>query len=149
MIDIGSENSDIEKKLSNFSEFHFIFDGVKCQSMEGLLQSFKFPDVEKQKRVCSLVGKKAKFKGKKKKWYLDHKLYWKEQVYDRFSFEYQELLDKAFSNLYHQNKDYKELILSTGEQLLIHSIGKNDPKHTILTEEEFCSRIDKLRKGLL
>ena len=86
---------------------------------------------------------------KKKKWYLDHKLYWKDQVYDRFSIEYQELLDKAFSNLYHQNKDYKELILSTGDQLLIHSIGKNDPKHTILTEEEFCSRIDKLRKRLL
>ncbi len=149
MIDIGSENSDIEKKLSNFSEFNFVFDGVECKSMEGLLQSFKFPDVEKQKRVCSLVGKKAKFKGKKKKWYLDHKLYWKEQTYDRFSVEYQKLLDKAFSSLYHQNKNYKELVLSTGNDLLFHSIGKNDPKQTILTEEEFCLRIDKLRKGLL
>ena len=29
MIDIGSDNSDIEKKLSNFSEFYFVFDGVE------------------------------------------------------------------------------------------------------------------------
>lgn len=149
MIDIGSKNSEIEEKLSNFSEFYFIFDNFECYSMEGLLQSFKFPNVEKQKRICLLVGKKAKFKGKKKKWYLDHKLYWKDQVYDRFSEEYQKLLDKAFSSLYHQNKDYKELVLSTGNEELIHSIGKSDPKQTILTEEEFCLRIDKLRKGLL
>lgn len=149
MIDIGSENSEVEKKLSNFSEFHFIFDNVKCSSMEGLLQSFKFPDITKQQRVCSLIGKKAKFKGKKKKWYLDHKLYWKDKIYCRFSQEYQDLLDKAFSSLYHQNKDYKELVLSTGNKEIIHSIGKNDPKYTILTEEEFCLRINKLRKGLL
>lgn len=35
--------------------------------MEGLLQSFKFENHEMQKEVCKLVGKKAKFKGKKKK----------------------------------------------------------------------------------
>ena len=44
--------------------------------MEGFLQRLKFKDPEMQKTVCLLVGKAAKFKGKKKKWYRTQTLYW-------------------------------------------------------------------------
>lgn len=45
---------------SNFTENHFVFDGVECGSMEGFLQSLKHPEPEVQERICSLVGKYAK-----------------------------------------------------------------------------------------
>ena len=146
MIDIGSKDCLISEKLSNFSEFHFEVEGFFCASMEGFLQSLKFPDVDKQKRICAMVGKKAKYKGKKKKWYLDKKLYWNGVVYDRFSKDYQLLLDKGFNALY-QNSDYKSLLNSTLNEDLTHSIGKEDPNFTILTTEEFCSRLIKLREN--
>ena len=68
-MDIGSGNGYPESALSNFAPHSFIMDGIECASMEGFLQSLKFKDEEIQKYVCTLVGKAAKFKGKKKKWY--------------------------------------------------------------------------------
>jgi predicted NAD-dependent protein-ADP-ribosyltransferase YbiA (DUF1768 family) len=148
MIDIGSKENNTYDNLSNFTEFHFYFDGIFCKSMEGLLQSFKFNDFKKQKEICLLIGKKAKFKGKKKKWYLEHKLYWNNVEYDRFGKEYQLLLDKAFISIY-KNNDYKKLVLSTDKNEIKHSMGKNDRNFTILTEDEFCNRLKNLRDGLL
>lgn len=66
-MDIGSGSGYPSANLSNFSPHGFVVDGVECASMEGFLQSLKFQDPEMQKHVCTLVGKKAKFKGKKKK----------------------------------------------------------------------------------
>lgn len=144
MIDIGSEESHEGKLLSNFTEHHFYIDGVFCASMEGFLQSLKFDAIEKQYDICSLVGVKAKFKGKKKKWYLTQTLYWQGKSIDRHSEEYQILLDRAFSELF-RNEQYKSLLLSTKGHTLTHSIGKNNPKLTILTIDEFCSRLTILR----
>jgi len=53
-------------RLSNFSPHPFIFDGVECASMEGLLQSFKFDKPHIQAVVCQLVGIKAKRRGQKR-----------------------------------------------------------------------------------
>lgn len=66
-MDIGSGSGYPSSNLSNFSPHGFVVDGVECASMEGFLQSLKFQDPEMQKHVCTLVGKAAKFKGKKKK----------------------------------------------------------------------------------
>lgn len=65
-MDIGSGKAYPCNALSNFAPHPFVFDGVECNSMEGLLQSFKFANPEMQEAVCKLVGKAAKFKGKKK-----------------------------------------------------------------------------------
>lgn len=65
-MDIGSGNGYPESALSNFAPHPFIIDGVQCNSMEGFLQSLKFESIEMQNYVCSLVGKAAKFKGKRK-----------------------------------------------------------------------------------
>lgn len=76
-MDIGSGTGYPSANLSNFSPHVFTVDGIECNSMEGFLQSLKFQDPEMQKHVCTLVGKKAKFKGKKKKWWKTQTLYWK------------------------------------------------------------------------
>lgn len=80
MMDIGSGSGYPESSLSNFAPHPFEIDGVKCNSMEGFLQSLKFENPDMQVFVCQLVGKAAKFKGKKKKW-------WKRQ--EGYSNKYQ------------------------------------------------------------
>lgn len=84
-MDIGSGNSYPASSLSNFAPHPFVIDGIECNSMEGFLQSLKFKNIDMQKYVCSLVGKSAKFKGKKKKWWKTQTLYWQGKEYKRNS----------------------------------------------------------------
>src|SRR5687767_4744015 len=77
MVDIGSGKGFPASNLSNFSPHPFEIDGVKCNSMEGFLQSLKFKDIPMQEHVCTLVGLKAKFKGKPKKWFKTQTLWWR------------------------------------------------------------------------
>ena len=146
-MDVGSGRGFPASSLSNFSPHEFEIDGVKCASMEGFLQSLKFKDVNMQIHVCSLVGKTAKFKGKSKKWWKTQTLWWKGKEINRHSEEFQILLDKAFNEL-SNNISFQKALLATGSAVLTHSIGKNDPSHTVLTEKEFCSRLMKLRENL-
>lgn len=146
-MDIGSGTGFPSSALSNFAPHPFIIDGIQCNSMEGFLQSLKFENPDMQIFVCTLVGKTAKFKGKKKKWWKTQTLWWKGQAIPRDSKEYQELLDKAFEAL-SQNKSFRAALLATGNATLTHSIGKTDITHTVLTRQEFCSRLTKIRAKL-
>lgn len=146
-MDISSGTGYPSSALSNFSPHSFVIDGVECASMEGFLQSLKFSDPEMQKHVCTLVGKKAKFKGKKKRWWRDQILYWQGKAIDRHSDEYQELLDRAFDAL-SENSGFRRALLATHNATLQHSIGKKNPSETILTRNEFCSRLTKIRARL-
>lgn len=144
-MDIGSGTGYPSASLSNFTPHPFVFDGVECASMEGLLQSFKFSNPDVQREVCKLTGKKAKFKGKKKKWWKTQTLYWMGIEYKRDSEEYQKLLDRAFDAL-SKNQSFMNALLATGNSTLTHSIGKTKTTETVLTRAEFCSRLIKIRK---
>jgi predicted NAD-dependent protein-ADP-ribosyltransferase YbiA (DUF1768 family) len=146
-MDIGSGAGFPAATLSNFAPHPFVIDGVQCNSMEGFLQSLKFKDVEMQKSVCLLVGKAAKFKGKKKKWWKTQTLHWQGQEFKRDGEEYQELLDRAFDALA-QNSGFQKALLATGTATLEHSIGKSKITETVLTRQEFCSRLTKIRARL-
>lgn len=146
-MDIGSGNGYPAGALSNFAPHPFVIDGVLCNSMEGFLQSLKFKDVGMQEQVCLLTGKAAKFKGKKKKWWRDQKLYWKGVEYERSGHDYQDLLDRAFHAL-SQNEGFAKALLATGDATLTHSIGKSRTTETVLTRSEFCNRLTKVRKAL-
>jgi hypothetical protein len=115
--------------------------------MEGFLQSLKFKNSDMQKAVCQMVGLQAKFKGKPKKWWLTQTLWWQEKPIDRNGQEYQVLLDRAYAALF-ENTGFKKALQATGNSALTHSLGKSDPHHTVLTEQEFCSRLLLLRKNL-
>ena len=146
-MDIGSGNGYPEGALSNFAPHPFVVDGIECASMEGFLQSLKFSNPEMQKEVCKMVGKQAKFKGKKKKWWRTQTLYWKGVPIKRNSDDYQELLDKAFNAL-SKNEGFKKALLATRNATLTHSIGKNKPSETVLTTKEFVSRLTRIRNEL-
>lgn len=146
-MDIGAGNAWPANALSNFAPHRFVIDGIECASMEGFLQALKFKNPEMQKVVCKLTGKTAKFKGKKKNWWREQKLYWQGQEIDRHSQVYQNLLDRAFEALA-QNSDFQKALLATGNSTLTHSIGKNDETKTVLTQREFISRLIKIRSFL-
>lgn len=146
-MDIGSGSGYPSANLSNFSPHGFVVDGVECASMEGFLQSLKFQDPEMQKHVCTLVGKKAKFKGKKKKWWKTQTLYWQGEAIPRDSERYQELLDKAFDSLT-ENSSFRRALLATQNATLTHNMGKKKTSETVLTKNEFTSRLTAIRNRL-
>ena len=145
-MDIGSKLGYPASALSNFSPYLFVFEGVECASMEGLLQSFKINEVHIQVEVCKLVGIHAKRRGQKRNevWKQVQRLWWKGEEYDRHGREYQELLDWAFDAL-SENIFFQKALLASGDSTLTHSIGSSDRTKTVLTENEFCSRLGKIR----
>ena len=143
-MDIHSGSKYPSNSLSNFAPHPFEIDGIKCNSMEGFLQSLKFKSPEMQVEVCTLVGFAAKKKGSNKNWYTSQTLWWKGQPIKRSSKEYQDLLDKAYMELY-KNTKFKKALEATHNATLQHSIGKSKTNNTILTKREFCSRLTKLR----
>jgi len=143
-MNIGSGNTYPANALSNFAPHPFELDGIKINSMEGFLQSLKFKSIEMQEEVCKLVGYAAKSKGKHKNWQESQTLYWRGTPIKRSSDEYQNLLDRAYTAMY-KNIKFKKALEASGTSVLTHSIGRNDPKQTVLTVKEFCSRLTKLR----
>ncbi|BBC78200.1 Hypothetical protein KNT65_gp293 [Escherichia phage EcS1] len=146
-MDIGSGSMYPSCALSNFAPHAFEIDGVQCASMEGFLQSLKFSSVEMQEHVCTLVGKKAKFKGKKKNWWRTQTLYWKGVPILRQSIAYTSLIQRAYDSLA-LNEGFKRALLATRNSTLTHSMGKNKKNETVLTEQEFCSNLYRVREML-
>lgn len=144
-MDIGSGSRYPSNRLSNFAPSKFIFDGVACNSLEGVLQSFKFESVEMQAEVCKLVGKAAKFKGGKKKWFRTQTLYWKGVPIPRKSDEYQVLLNNLYNAVYTQCDGFRRALNASKGMALGHSMGKTDKTKTILTIREFVGRLKHLR----
>lgn len=146
-MDIGSNNGYPAGKLSNFTAFEFIFDGVKCASVEGLLQSFKFENENAQVATCALAGFQAKKKGRGRNiyWQRMQTLWWKGVAYPRKSKEYQKLLDRAYNALYEQNETFRKTLEAAGKAIFTHSIGNSNRKQTVLTESEFCKRVQHLK----
>jgi len=147
-MDIGSGSGWPSAALSNFSPHPFVFRGLEIASMEGFLQGLKFENPEMQKHVFTLVGRAAKFKGKKKKWFRTQTLFWQGEPIDRHSDAYQLLLDQAFEALFTQNDSARRALLATGNAVLQHSMGKSNESQTVLTRSEFVSRLTRLRASL-
>lgn len=148
-MNIGSNNKYPSANLSNFHGHRFVVDGITCHSMEGFLQSLKFKSESIQIEVCKLIGKGAKFKGKRKKWWRTQVLYWKGLELERKGDNYQILLNKAYNAMYEQCEPFRKALHSTKGNLT-HSMGKTDKSRTVLTNSEFCGRLMKLRDvGLL
>lgn len=147
-MDIKAGNGYPAGSLSNFAPHPFVFRGVECASMEGLLQSLKYENADMQKHICTLVGRYAKRTGYGKNWWTKQTLYWNGQPIKRDSQEYQDLLDEAFDCLFRQNEKARKALMATGDAVLKHSIGKRKINETVLTQKEFCSRLMKIRTQL-
>lgn len=146
VLDIKSGGREgITARLSNFTSRQFVFDGIPCASIEGVLQSFRFNDIERQREVCALSGGTAKKEGRTIDWRPAQLLYWQGVEYPRRSEAYQRLLDRLFLAVYIDNETFANDLQETGNRKLIHSVGRTDPSETLLTADEFCSRLTRLR----
>lgn len=150
-MDIGSKHGYPASALSNFSPHPFIVVWreftLECNSMEGFLQSLKFKNPNMQKYVATLVGYMAKKKGREKNWKVQGILWWNGEPIDRFSVEYQDLLDVAYDALA-TNNSFRNALLASENSVLIHTMGKSNPTETILTKSEFCNRLTKIRERI-
>jgi hypothetical protein len=116
--------------------------------MEGFLQSLKVKDPEKQVQICALSGGEARGRGQRHIWNVDGFLYWRGEPIDRLSDAYQALLDRAYEALCAQSAKFRAALAASRDCDLKHSIGKDDPTETILTPQEFLSRLLRLRAAL-
>lgn len=146
-MDIKSGNGYPAAAMSNFAPHPFVFDGVQCNSMEGLLQAFKSPYIHIQIEICKLVGYAAKKRGKNIDWHRTQTLHWQGKEYGRHSLDYQLLLSRAFYALWSQSASFRNAVRASGTAVLTHSIGRTNASETILTQSEFCGRLMRLRNG--
>ena len=143
-IDIWSKNPYPSNVLSNLRDNPFEFDGVKCGSMEGFLQSLKYKDAVKQKEVCAMAGTDAK-NMTIADWQANQIVWWQGQKINRQSKTFQELVIRAYQAMMAQNEAFRMALLSTKGKTLYHSKGSNNPYKTILTRDEFCVILMELR----
>ena len=80
-----------------------------------------------------MVGKQAKFKGKKKKWWRTQTLFWQGEEIKRDSDRYQELITKAYDCLF-KNEGFRKALSATNGCVLTHSMVKNKITEIVLTE---------------
>lgn len=113
--------------------------------MEGFLQGLKFKSVEMQQHTCTLVGRAAKRHGSKKNWQETQTLWWNGEAIKRESQDYQDILDDAFNAMFDQNEKAQKALLASGDAVLKHSIGRRKQNETVLTINEFCSRLMNIR----
>lgn len=147
VVDIYSKGEYPSSALSNFAEYHFTLDGAACGSMEGFLQSLKYRDPIKQAKICALVGKEAKKAGEHKRlWKVLKTVWWQGKAFNLFSDEFQQLVDRAYYEMYKQCPQFRQALLDTGDSELVHSMGKKNMKDTILTEYQFVRRLEWLRR---
>ena len=147
VIDIHFTKSPEEYRiLSNLADKPFTFDGHWSRSLEGVLQSLKASDEEIQYQLMSLSGIGAKKAGSSLIWQNTQILWWNGQPYDRHGPEYQELLDRLFGMCFAQSVAFRNALRQTKGMTLEHSIGRVDPYETILTRDEFLSRLKTLQE---
>ncbi|MDD3766658.1 MAG: hypothetical protein PHF89_05645 [Eubacteriales bacterium] len=146
VIDIYSKGEYPGNILSNFTRCLFHLDGVKICSIEGFLQSLKTNRPEIQLKTCTCANAKAKRMGTWLNNFHDRKtVYWQGQAIDRFSEDYQTLLRRVYDARLESDGFFRQALKDSMGYKLIHSIGKQDPATTILTESEFISNLERLR----
>ena len=146
-VDVWSGSAWPACALSNLTAHEFVVDEQTCASVEGFLQSLKFSDPVRAQQVRQLSGRRAKQAGRERaaRWQGTGTLHWLGRPIERDSDEYQWLLDRAYFALFTQCEDAALALKATGRRMLVHTRGRNDPTETVLTADEFCSRLLAMR----
>ncbi|MCB1711448.1 MAG: hypothetical protein KDH96_02865 [Candidatus Riesia sp.] len=139
-------NIHIEKVLSNLQPCKFLFLDQYCNSVEGVLQSLKFNDIDKQKSIIKLSGFPAKQAGKNIPYSM---LNWFGLQFNRHSQIYQDFLNELLYCSISQCEIRKNALLCSKDFVLKHDLGCDDASKTILTRTEFITNLNEIRFNLL
>lgn len=143
-LDIHSSMPGDAGILSNLYMKPFLMEGVFYGSLEGFLQSLRYQYECESVKIAMMCGVEAKMAGKARQIKNDT-LYYMGEPFNRHSAWYKKLLERAFTSCFAQNESFQRAIYNTREMKLIHSIGKDDPSETILTNSEFIGLLERLR----
>ncbi|ADI96443.1 gp30.3 conserved hypothetical protein [Acinetobacter phage Ac42] len=147
MFDINSRGTYPCNVLSNLYNNPFVMDQIEFGSIEGFLQGLREPNPDKQLEIFKMHGIQAKRTGRGIP-IKDQTLYYRGEPFNRHSEKYQSLLNTAYFLMCGQNFLFRKALMYTEGHELTHVIGKTDPFDTILTNDEFISRLYSLRKLL-
>lgn len=151
IIDI-SYNDPESSLLSNLYPHPINIPGyIHYASMEAFLRGLCWGGTEEtiKNEIALLFGKNAiNVKYILPDWRKTQKLYWLTNVIERESNEYQDLIHYAYDCLYESSRLFRMALFKSKGKIFIHSIGKNNPKETLLTSAEFIHYLDIERERL-
>ena len=148
-INAGYRNTgSISKVLSNLFPYEFEFRGKRLSSIESFFQGIKFVDKDIQNYIFSYFGINAVYVKicTDYDWKITGKLYWQGEEIDRYSKEYEDLVDEMYISAI-QNPLYRNA-LKKCKVPIIHSIGVEEKNDTVFTRYEFEKQINCLKDFL-
>lgn len=148
-INVGYKHSGAYAKiLSNLFPYEFEFKGKKLNSIESFFQGIKFKDVEMQNLVFSYHSLNSNYVKACSgyDWKKSGKLYWQGKEIDRYSEQYDDLIDELYISAI-QNSLYRNA-LKTCDKEIIHTMGGKEKNETVFTRYEFENQLNCLKDFL-
>ena len=140
--------SNYSKTLSNLFPYTFNFRGKELKSIEGFFQGIKFKDINMQNMVLEYSGLPAlNIKiASDYDWKEEGNIYWQGQAINRFSEEYDNLIDELYISAI-QNPLYRN-VLKKCDKYILHEIGALNKEDSVFTRYEFEKQLNCLKDFL-
>lgn len=136
------------KVLSNLFPYEFTFRGKKLASIEGFFQGIKFEDVDMQNLVLKYSGLDSNNikVASGYDWKETGIIYWQGQKINRFSKEYDDIVDELYVSAI-QNPLYRN-VLKNCNKYILHAMGGTTKEETVFTRYEFEKQLNCLKDFL-
>lgn len=136
------------KVLSNLFPYEFKFKGKKLSSIESFFQGIKFKDKRMQNLVFKYSGLTSNYVkvNSAYDWKETGIIYWQGKEIDRYSKEYDDLIDELYICAI-QNPLYRNL-LKTTDRYILHEMGGKEKTDTVFTRYEFEKQLNCLKDFL-
>ena len=136
------------KVLSNLFPYEFKFRDKTLQCIESFFQGIKFKDINMQNLVFNYSGLDSNHVKvcSGYDWEKTGILYWQGKEINRFSKEYDDLVDELYISAI-QNTLYRNILKVTAKDI-IHSMGKKSKEETVFTRYEFEFELNCLKEFL-
>lgn len=146
-INVGFKlKGSFSQMLSNLFPYEFKFKGKNLKSIEGFFQGIKFKDIRVQNYVFTYFGTQAVHlkNATAYNWKDTGIVYWQGKSIDRFSKEYDLLIDELYISAL-QNPLYRQVLLNC-DRPIIHAMGETDKKNTTFSRYEFEYELNCLKE---
>ncbi len=140
--------SNYSKTLSNLFPYTFNFRGKELKSIEGFFQGIKFKDIKMQNMILEYSGVNAVYIkiASDYDWKEEGNIYWQGQAINRFSEEYDNLIDELYISAI-QNPLYRN-VLKKCDKYILHEIGALNKEDSVFTRYEFEKQLNCLKDFL-
>lgn len=130
-------NLEVQNDFSYLTKYSFVMEGIPCKCMESFLQSLKYDNIIVQRLVCDLSAQNARLYGYPFKWGSTKRLYWRGNSFQRNSRAFDELILRAFNELF-KNQSFKLALKQISYEELSYLIREVIPlETTILSKQDY------------